>query len=265
MPDLEEALAAARADCAARPLLPAAGLRQLGDRRTRRRRVTAAGGVTGVAAIVVAAAVTIPGQDFRRPPNVPPDVPPNGSGVTGPLHTTMPSGWPPSRPGAGPTGTVMPSGWPPSRSGAGPTGTTAPTGPDAPPPCRADQLGKPVLTDAASPLGPGFVAAFTNHGATCRIDGVPVLWHTEPGSSPALVPLRTAASKQFVIVAAGRQGAVVIVSSDTGGTAGSAPTNPECPGRAPYHDLALGLADGSVPMPGATIDVLCGGVYAQWQ
>ena len=227
MPEFEEMLAAVRADCAARPLLPAEDLRHLGTRRTHRRRMLATGTVTAaVTGVAVAAALLVPG------------------------HVASP---PPINPGATPTTSAT-------------TGATTSTSQlaETPPTCQPSQLTPtPTVHTGAASGSIGLTVTITNQSPTaCRLDNSVQLWHTEPGHAPALVPTTTGGN-YVPVLAPGGQGTALIEWTD--GYSGYQSSAPECTKPAHYHQLFLVDGGARFALPGITLDVLCGGVSASWE
>lgn len=248
MPDFEELLAAVRADCAARPLAPAAGLRSLGDRRTRHRLVGMAGAVTGVSVVAVAAVAIVVPHHVSGPS-------PDGNG-------SLTAAW-----AATATPTHMPSGFPSVGTPAGDSPTHSSTssathGPGDVAPCQPGQMSAVALTGVHTG-NRDLVVTLINVGSTsCRVAGFPQLWHTEPGRAPALVPTGTGAGEPSVTLAP--RATAQALFSWTDGYGGYASTAPECAHPSHYHDLSFGIGTRKVSISVSGIDVQCGSVSAQW-
>lgn len=260
MPEFEEMLAAVRADCATRPLPEAEELRHIGSRRTHRRRVlvtgTVAATVTGVA---VAAALVIPGRTASQQPVGPattstsPAPVGTSAGVGAPSSSNSPSSSNTSN-SSTPTKPTTPTTTPPSTSQAG----------GAPPTCQANQLNPtPAIHRGVAGGSLGITVTITNQSTTaCRLDNSVTLWHTEPGLAPALVPT-TSGGNYVPVLAPGGKGTALIQWVD--GYGGYASSAPECAKPVHYHDLYLADGGARFTLPGITLDVLCGGVSADWE
>ncbi|MEZ0109737.1 hypothetical protein ABH920_003751 [Catenulispora sp. EB89] len=281
MPEFDEMLAAVRADCATRPLPEAEELRHIGSRRTHRRRVLVTGTVAvAVTGVAVAAALVIPGRVASQQPVGPAttststSASASASGGPAPVGTSAGAGAPssPSAPGSLTSAGSSDSSTSPSSSNS-PTPTT-PTAPSTTPPsisqiggtpptCQATQLGpNPLIHRGVAGGSLGITVTFTNQSTTaCRLDNSVALWHAEPGQAPALVPT-TSGGNYVPVLAPGGKGTALIQWVD--GYGGYSTSAPECAHPTHYHGLYLVDAGAKFTLPGITLDVLCGGVSADW-
>lgn len=245
MPEFEDMLAAVRADCAARPLAPPDRLRRLGDRRVRRQRVAMVTAVTGVA--VVATALIAPGRGHTPVPSGPASSAAIGSATSpGPAVTTP----------AGPAATTTATG-PGTSSAATSPGASAPA-------CGVDQIGPtPGVHTGVAAGSLGLRVVITNQSrSACEVSGFPVLWFTNPGKVPAVLPVSPGADPQTIVLGPGGQAEALL--SWTNGYGGYQSAAPECHQKRQYQDLALAIGAGRIPVPGATIEVVCGDISVMW-
>ena len=139
----------------------------------------------------------------------------------------------------------------------------APSGPVAAPACRADQIGPiPAIHQGVAGGSAGWTVTISRRStSTCRLDAYPVLWHTEPGHLPVLVPTQRGSNDGHVVLAPGEQG-VALFSRTDGGV--YPPSARECAHPQRYHGLAMGIGGRRFSLPGVIMDVPCGTVSAQW-
>jgi hypothetical protein len=90
-----------------------------------------------------------------------------------------------------------------------------------------------------------------------------VLWYTNPGKPPALLPLTPGGDPQTRVLDPGGHATAFVTWVD--GYGGYASSAPECHQVVQYHGLALAVGPGRIEVPGVTMDVQCGTIFSYWQ
>ena len=232
--DLNQLLATARADADQVPLAAPAQLRQVGDRRTRRRRlaaVTVVAAVVGLATVGVSAALIRPG---------PPPAPSGSSGpspVSPPLISTSPVS--PS-----PSSRSTPSSPPARAAGAA---------------CRAADLKVESITADGGGGSAGHTVLVSNRSATmCKLTGPPALKWTKPNGSTATLPTTPQGSGDPVALQPGKRAAFIIVI--TNGFGGYNPSDPACANPVTYKRISAVVGGERLTLAGLVLEVQCDGV-----
>ncbi|WP_194910099.1 DUF4232 domain-containing protein [Catenulispora rubra] len=151
----------------------------------------------------------------------------------------------------------------PATTSTSPSTSTSQIG-GAPPTCQASQLGPtPAIHTGIAGGSLGITVTFTNQSTTtCRLDDSVTLWSAEPKLPPTRVPT-TPSGNPAPVLAPGAKGTARIEWTD--GYGGYQSSAPECNQPKHYHGLFIVEGGARFPLPGITLDVLCGGVFADWE